>query len=165
MWGLIVYAILALAGVILVAIDSVKRQEGDTNKDNVFGLLGKVGIGVCLVAGIIFGLWWWPETLPEQEHANWGVLGAPLFAFVLPGFFGNIIGSLIVFCRKKIAQGGLKLPGKIGCVILLALSALYATGVVRGIMSKEISLIVIGGILGLLFFLPGLVLLLKWTKK
>lgn len=159
MTGLVIYAVLALAAMVLFAAAAVQRRDGKTADT-----LTKIGLGLCVAAGVIFGVWF--NGLGHSGSGGpWAILGIPLFAGIIPGTIGSMIGSLIVFCSEKIKKGGLSLPGKIGCVVLLTLGTLYLMMIPMGIIRKEAVASAVGALLALIFLTPGLVLLLKWIKK
>lgn len=150
-WWLMVYLILAIAAVVLLAI-AYTQGENST--------LRKLAIVCCIAAGIIFGIGWW-----GMGGSGWGFLGAPLFAALIPGFFGTMFGGLAAYIRKRSTKPGLSTGGKILCVFLLALGLVAVAGLVRGLILKNNTPLLYDGIIVILTLPLGIILLLKWIRK
>ena len=150
-WWLMVYLILAIAAVVLFAVAYTK---GDSNS------FRKMAIAACVAAGIIFGIGWW-----GLGGSGWSFLGLPLFAALIPGFFGTVFGALAAYIGKRSSKDGLSVGGKILCVILLAFGVLALVVGVRGLIVKDNTPVIYDGVITILTLPLGIILLLKWIKK
>ena len=125
-----------------------------SKKMRVLALVACIAIGVTsligmAVLGFMTTLWWF---------------GLPIIFAAFPMFFGSMIGAFAKYIDRK-TKDGLSTGMKVLCVILILLGACGLPGLIRGLIARDSTPLIVGTVFCLVFLVPGILLLRRWTGR